>query len=222
MEPPFAVSGDAERVPTPRPLNVMLVDNYTVMREGVSALIGQQPDIVVVAQAATIRGAGRFDVTPDVIVAEIDLPDARHADVISGLRRLFPESPILVLTLVDDPAKVQSVLAAGADGYLLKTAAVPDLLNGIRTLAGGETYLQASLRRKLERWDRLRDAKLELTPKEEQVLRLIARGYTNAEVANLRGISRRTVETYKSRIYQKLGLRTRADLFQYAWDRGLL
>lgn len=216
------MTGRVERVPTPRPLSVMLVDNHTVIREGLSALIKQQPDILVVAEAATVRGAGSFDVTPDVIVAEIDLPDAQHVEVISGLHVHFPESPILVLTVVDHPAKVQSVLAAGADGYLPKTAASPDLLNGIRALAGGETYVQPSFRRELERWDRLRDTERQLTPKEEEVLRLIVRGYTNAEVATRQGISTRTVETHRSRICQKLGLRTRAELFQYAWDASLL
>src|SRR4051812_44693689 len=115
----FAVPGDAEPVPSRplfhRALNVMLVDSHTVVREGLSVLIGQQADIVVVAQARTVRGAGTFDVTLDVIVTEIDLPDAGHGDVMSGLRALFPKTPILVLTLVDDPAKVQSVLDAGAD-----------------------------------------------------------------------------------------------------------
>jgi DNA-binding NarL/FixJ family response regulator len=222
MKPPIAVSGDAEHGAIPRPLSVMLVDQYTVMREGLSVLIEQQPDIVVVAQASTVTGAASFDVTPDVIVAEVDLPDARHAEVISGLHGHFPDSRILVLTVVDDPAKVQSVVAAGADGYLLKTAAAHDLLDGIRALARGETYLQSSSRPELERWGWLRDATLQLTPAEVYVLRLIARGYTNAEVANLQGISPRTVETHRSRIYQKLGLRTRAELFQYAWDTGLL
>ena len=222
MEPPFAIAGKAERVPIPRSLSVMLVDNYTVMRQGLCALIKQQPDILVVAEAATVGAARSFDVTPDVIVAEIDLPDAQHAEVISGLHGHFPESPILVLTVVDDPAKVQSVLAAGADGYLPKTAPAPDLFNGIRALAGGEPYVQPSFRRELERWDMLRDSKRQLTPTEEQVLRFIARGYTNAEVANDRGISTRTVETHRSRIYQKLGLRTRKELFQYAWDTGVL
>jgi two-component system response regulator NreC len=226
MDHPFAAPEDGERVPTgarfARALGLMLVDNCTVVREGLCALIERQPDLVVVAQAATVLSAGTFDVRPNVIVTDVELPDARHGDVITGLRELFPESAVLVLTLVDDPGTVQSVFDAGAAGYLLKTAATPDLVNGIRSVASGRLYLQSSLRRELERWQRLRDAALALTPKEEQVLRLVARGYTNAEVANLRGVGRRTVETHRSRIYQKLGLRTRAELFQYAWETGFL
>lgn len=200
----------------------MLVDNGTVVREGLRALIEQQPDISVVAQASTVQGAGTFDVTPDVVVTDIELPDARHADVISGLRGAFPQSPILVLTFVGHPARVQSALAAGANGYLLKTAATPDLLSGIRAVAGGEAYLPPSLRLELERWHRSRDATLQLSAKEEQVLRLLAVGHTNSEVAGLLEVSRRTVETHRSRITEKLGLRTRVELFRYVWDVGLL
>jgi DNA-binding NarL/FixJ family response regulator len=203
-------------------VNVMLVDHRTVVRQGLCALVEQQSDLVVVAQAATLRGAGTVAVTPDVIVTEIDLPDARHQHVISGLRRFFPPSPILVLTLVGHPARVQSVLEAGANGYLLKTAAAGDLLTGIRALAGGETYLQPSVRVEMTRWRQPRDKALELTPKEVQVLQLLARGHTNVEIAGLCGISIRTVETRRRRVHQKLGLWRRAELFQYAWDAGLL
>jgi DNA-binding NarL/FixJ family response regulator len=221
-----ATRGDADGVPTrspsPRICKLVLVDKCSVMREGLCALIEQQPDLRVVAQAATVVGVEPLDVTPDVIVTDVDLPDARYGEVINGLGRRFPLVPILALTLVDHPAKVRSVLAAGAGGYLLKTAATPDLLEGIRALAGGGTYLQPSVRVELERWHLLRNSAVELTPKEEHVLRLVARGHTNAEVARLQGVSRRTVETHRGRIYQKLGLRTRAELFEFALDNGLV
>lgn len=222
MDPHFTARGDADGALTPRVCKLVLIDNCCVMRDGLCALIEQQPDLRVVGQAATTVLVAPLDVTPDVIVTEVDLPDTGHGEVISGLRRLFPHTPILVLTLVDHPAEVHSVLAAGAEGYLLKTATTPDLLSAIRALAGGGTYLQPSLRLGLERWHVLRNAALELTPKEADVLRLVARGHTNAEVAQLHGVSRRTVETHRGRIYQKLGLRTRAELFQYALDSGLL
>jgi two-component system response regulator NreC len=203
-------------------VKVMLVDNRTVVREGLCALIEQEPDLVVVAQAATVGDAGALGITPDVIVTEIELADTPQGEVIDGLGGLFPRTPILVLTLVGQPAQVQSVLAAGAAGYLLKTAATADLLGGIRALAAGETYVQPSLRLELEQRHRRRDTALELTPKEQRVLRWLAFGHTNAEVARLLGVSLRTVETHRGRVYQKLGMRTRAELFQYAWNAGLL
>jgi len=124
-----------------QPVKVALVENRIVVREGLCALLQQQPDVIVVAQAATVRGAEGFSVSFDVIVTEIELPDARPAEVIAGLRRSFPQGSILVLTDVSEPAMVQSVLSEGAHGYVLKTAATVDLLDGIRCLASRGSYL---------------------------------------------------------------------------------
>jgi DNA-binding NarL/FixJ family response regulator len=220
IEGPVARGGENE-LSLCAPVDVMLVDNRTVVRAGLCALIERQPDLVVVAQAASLGDAASFDIAPDVIVTDIDLPDAQHGDVIHGLRALFPRSSILVLTVVDHPAKVQSVLAAGADGYLLQTVAGTDLLAGIRALAAGETFLQPSLGVELARWQRPRDTTLTLSPKEEEVLRLLALGHTNAEIARLNGVSLRTVEAHRSRIHQKLGPHTRAELVHYAQQAGL-
>jgi two-component system response regulator NreC len=221
--PVTAVDDGGDAVSICQAVEVMLVDHRNVVREGLCALIDQQPDLVVVAQAASVDDAGRLDVRPDVIVADIDLPDARPDDVISGLRALFPRSPILVLTLVSQPATVQSVLAAGADGYLLqKTAATTELLTGIRALAGGESFLQPSLGVELAHWYRTRDSALGLSTKEQEVLRLVALGHTHREVARHCGVSLRTVETHRARIHQKLGRRTRAELVRYAREVGLI
>jgi two-component system response regulator NreC len=220
-----AGSGDAEPAPVRRqsedPVNVLLVDNRELVREGIRALIDGQPDFEVVAQVASLGSARTVDVTPELIITEVDLPDAKQADVISGLRETFPQSAILVLTMVDHPAKVQSMLAAGADGYLLKTAATHDLLTGIRALAAGQTYLQPSLGVELARWHRLRDTS-GLSPTEERVLRLLALGHTNSQVARLCEVSLRTVETHRARIHEKLGRRTRAELVEYAHEVGLV
>ena len=148
-------------------------------------------------------------------------PDGQ-AEVITGLRGLFPSSSILVLTHVRHPANVHQLLEAGAKGYLLKTAEVRDLLSGIRALGRGDTYVQPSVRIDLDRWREARLTAPDLTTKEERVLRLLARGYSNEEIATLSRVSRRTIETHRARIHHKLGLHTRAELFQYASDAGLL
>jgi two-component system, NarL family, response regulator NreC len=205
----------------PHIITVLLIDSRTLVREALRALIEQEPDLAVVAQATTIRSAGTFNVEPDVIVTDIELPDARDGDVIVGIRRFFPRSAILVLTLVNRPARVQSMLTAGADGYVLETAASAELLTAIRALARGETFLQSSLGVELGRWHRPR-ATQGLSPKEEQVVRLLALGHTNAEIAQLGGVSLRTVEAHRSRIYQKLGHPSRAELVQYAQNIGLV
>jgi two-component system, NarL family, response regulator NreC len=208
--------------PSDRAVGVMLVDARAVVREGLSAVIRPQPDLVVVAQAATVRDAGSLDVTPHVIVTDIDLPDAKHGDVISGLRGFFRESSILVFTPIGHPAEVESVLAAGANGYLLETASIAELLTGIRAVAGGETYLQPSLGTELARLHRGRDTTIALTPLEEQILRLLALGHTNTEVARLCNISLRSAESHRAQVQRKLGRRTRAELVEYARETGLI
>jgi DNA-binding NarL/FixJ family response regulator len=220
-------------------INVMLVDNRTVTREGLCALIVQEPDLVVVAQAASLGDTGSLDVAPDVIVTEIDLPDARHGDVITGLRTFFPRSSILVLTLVGHPAKVQSVLAAGAHGYLLKTAATEDLLTGIRAVAAGETYLQPSLGVELARWHGPRDTTLGLSPTEElndrprglgsdltlrehEMLQLMAAGLGNKEIAEQLHLSLHTIRNHVQNVLAKLGAHSKLEAVAIATREGLV
>jgi DNA-binding NarL/FixJ family response regulator len=214
----------ADLVGSPRKvtISVFLVDSRTVVREGLCALIDGQPGLTVVGQAGGVGSLGQVTPTPDVVVTEIELADARGPDVIRLLRAALPGSSILVLTLVDSPARVQAVLAAGADGYLLKTSCGAELTAGIRAVAFGTTYLQPSLGVALGRWHSPRDSTVRLTPAEERILGLLALGHTNAEMAHLTGVSVRTVETHRGRILQKLGSRTRAELVQYAWAAGLI
>jgi two-component system response regulator NreC len=197
------------------------VDNRVVIREGVCALVERQPDFFVVGQAATLRGALGLGLKPRVIVTEVDLPDAKHGEVIAQLRERFSETSILVLTLVERPAKVQAVLAAGADGYLLKTAAATDLFAAIRAVAAGEFYLQPSLGVELARWHRPRDT-TGLSPMEQLVLKWIALGHTNAEIAAKLFLSVRTVESHRSHVQEKLRLTTRSQLVHYALQHGLV
>ena len=200
----------------------MLVDSRAVLREGLRAEIEQAPDLVVVAQAATVRDAGSLDATPDVIITDLELPDAKYSDVISGLREFFPQSPILAFTSIDDPAEVQSVLNAGANGYLLETAEPTDLLAAIRAVAAGFTYVQPSLGVELARSHRLPDPAPGLSPQEEQVLRLLVLGHTNTDIARLCNISLRTAEAHRAHIQRKLGVHTRAELVQHARENGLI
>jgi two-component system response regulator NreC len=199
----------------------VLVDNRVVIREGVCALVERQPDFFVVGQATTLRGALGLGLKPRVIVTEVDLPDAKHGEVVGQLRERFCESSILVLTLVARPAQVQDVLAAGADGYLLKTAAATDLFAAIRAVAAGEFYLQPSLGVELARWHRPQDTS-GLSPMEQLVLKWIALGHTNAEIARICHISLRTVEAHRAHLQQKLGRHTRAELVEYVRTMGLV
>lgn len=218
---PQATPADPPSV-SQRAVEVLIVDGREVMREGLHALIDRQPDLVVVAQAATVRDVEGLAVRPDVIVTDIDLPDAKYGDVVTGLRGFFEQSSILVFTPVGHPAEVQSVLAAGANGYVLETAPAADLLDGIRAVAGGESYLQPSLGVELARLHQPLDPTLALSATEQHVLRLLALGHTNAEVARLCNVSLRTAESLRAHIQRKLDRRTRAELVEYAREIGLV
>ncbi len=192
------------------------------MREGVRAVIEQEPDIVVVAQAATLGDGAHLDFIPDVIVTDVELSDAKYGDVINGLRGFSPRSAILVFTPIGDPAEIRSAFTAGAKGYLLETAEPTDLLAGIRAVARGETYVQPSLGVLLARSHRPGEATLGLSPQEERVLRLLVLGHTNVDVARLCNISLRAAETHRAHIQHKLGRKTRAELVEYAREAGIV
>jgi two-component system, NarL family, response regulator NreC len=199
----------------------MVVDGRAVLREGLGIVIDQEPGLVVVAQAASVHDAGDLGITPDVIVTNIDLPDAKFGDAVSGLRELCPRSSILVFTPIGDPAEVQSAFEAGASGYLLETAETTELLAAIRAVARGETYLHPLLGVEVARsrsWDTL----FRLTTQEKRILLLLVRGHTNVDVARLCNISLRTAETHRAHIQRKLGRHTRAELVEYARETGLV
>ena len=207
-------------------ISVLLMDDHVVVREGLRALLERQQDIHVLAEAGSVAEAIEAEADPDVVVADLVLPDDRGADVVRRLVERYPDSAILVLTMVDNPTDVQLCLAAGARGYVLKETASTELVDAVRKVAGGEDYLQPSLGAALAKW---RDAPGrvharaidELTPREREVLRLIALGHTNAEIATMLYVSVRTVENHRASVLRKLGLRTRAELVRHANDAGL-
>ena len=208
-----------------RPILVMLMDDHNVVREGLRALLERQTDVRVIAEAGTVAEAEAVEADPDVIVADLVLPDDRGADVVRRLGERFPRSAILVLTMVDNPTDVQLCLAAGAKGYLLKEAAGAELTDAVRAVAQGREYLQPALGAALARWREVPGkartrATVDLSERERQVLRLIALGHTNAEIARLLFLSVRTVENHRASLMHKLGVKTRADLVRLANQPG--
>lgn len=210
-----------------RRIGVVLMDDHHIVREGFRALLERQDDLEVLAEASTVAEAVALDVQADVIVADLVLGDERGAEVVRRLKAAHPGSAILVLTMVDSLTDISLCLAAGARGYLLKEAASSDLVDAVRDVAAGEEYVQPSLRAALARWrdvpSRGRGAAIhELTRREGEVLRLVALGHTNPEIAEMLSISVRTVENHRANITRRLGVQTRAALVRHAAELGLI
>ncbi len=206
-------------------IEIALLDDQTIFREGLRALIDQEPDFEVIAEAASLAAMEAVTVEPRVVITDLALVDASRERVVTRLHARFPQAAVVALTVLDDLPTVRAVIAAGADGYVLKSASTTDLFVGIRAVARGALYLQPSIG--IAFASRPPDEVAPpgangLTPKETDVLRLLALGHTNAEVAQLLGASLRTIETHRAHIHQKLDRHSRAELVRFALDAGLL
>jgi two-component system response regulator NreC len=208
-------------------IRVLVVDDHAVLRAGLRMLIRAQADMDVVAEAADGDEALRkaTEARPDVVLMDLSMPGAGGIRAIERLRQECPASRVLVLTMHDVPAYLRSALAAGASGYVVKSAADSELLSAIRGVHRGRTVLDPELAASaLQNTIGRRPAgglAGALSPREREVLDLIAQGYTNQQVADRFGLSVKTIETHRSRLVEKLGLRSRAELVRYALDSGL-
>lgn len=210
-------------------LRVLLVDDHTIIREGLRALLEVQSDLEVVgeAQDGVAACARAKELAPDVVVMDVSMPDLNGARATEAIRRELPATRVLALTAHKDKGYLRMLLQAGASGYLLKRAASHELIHAIRTVAGGGTYVDPTLAGEvLVAFVRNPSTGThsvdELSDREAEVVRLIARGFSNKEIASQLDISSKTVETYKTRSLEKLGLSSRSDLVSYALQRGWL
>lgn len=216
-------------------IRILLVDDHAVLRAGLRALLGNTSDIEVVGEADNGLEAIKKtrELAPDVVLLDISMPGLGGLEAIQQIKRELPSTKILVLTMYDDESYLDQVLRSGGSGYVLKKAADTELLSAIYAVSRGEVFLYPSLTRVLV--DRMLatdqrargtsqvDHEAEsLSPREREVLRLVARGYTNRQMADALFLSVKTVETYKARLMAKLELRSRADLVRYAMKKGLL
>lgn len=208
-------------------MKVLLIEDHAVVRTGLRLLLERQPDIEVCGEATSVAQAEALNCLPEVILLDLLLPDARGAEAVAAITARFPGIPTLVLTMIDNPAVVDLAMAAGACGYLLKDAAADEVVGAVRSVAAGNAYLQPSLGALLlRRKDRLAVAATDpthaLTPRERQVLRLLALGHTNSEIARMLQVALRTVETHRAHIVQKTGAQTRAQLVRMAQESELV
>jgi two-component system, NarL family, response regulator NreC len=201
----------------PIPIRVVLADDHTLMRRSLSLLLDAEDDVEVIAEASdlatVVSHVGRH--RPNVLVADLRLPSGSSIDAIRELRAQAPDTEVVVLTMDESPLFAQRAMDAGALGYVLKDRADSELVTAIRRAANGEEYASARVATGL---DALRKAvdRDSLTPREIEVIRLVALGFTSAEIAVKLRLSRRTVEAERARIFEKLGLSTRAELVRFA------
>jgi two-component system response regulator NreC len=212
---------DASR--THMPIRVVLADDHAMMRRGLRQLLDGEDDVHVIAEAGDLPSVVQHVQAqePHVLVLDFGMPGGSSIEAIGQLRELVPDTQIVVLSIEDGPMVAQRAFAAGAVGFVAKDLADSELPQAVRAAVGGEEYVSPRVAARLDALHRsLTENKL--TPREVEVLRLIALGHTSVEIARKLHLSPRTVETHRAHIHRKLGLASRSELVRYALRRGLL
>jgi two-component system response regulator NreC len=201
----------------------VIADDHAIVRRGLRQLLDSEDGFEVVAEADDVESARRYlrGHRPDVLVLDLSMPGESSLEAIPKLREEFPSTQIVVLTMNNEPAYARTALGAGVLGYVLKESADAELIEAVRAAVAGERYLNPRLGAKVaaEPPPGPPDG---LSERELEILRMIALGHTNAQVADELFLSVRTVETHRAHIQQKLGLTDRSELVRYAIDKGLV
>jgi two-component system, NarL family, response regulator NreC len=202
---------------------IVLADDHTVVRSALRMLLEAEEGFEVVAEAGDADTAVRYvrGHKPTVLVLDLNMPGRSSLEAAPDIREASPKTEIVVLTMQNEPAFARQALQAGVRGYVLKEAADSELVQAVRSAAAGDTYLQPSLGARLVAEPESKRGD-ELSEREREVLRLIALGHTNAEIAEQLYLSIRTVESHRAHIQQKLRLSSRAELVHYALEHGMI
>jgi two component transcriptional regulator, LuxR family len=212
------------------PVRLLLADDHAVLRSGLRLLLEAQPDLKVIGEAGDSRTTLQLaaELQPDLILLDVNMPGLTGLDALPMLRKLAPAARVLILTMHDDEGYLRHALKSGASGYVPKKAVDSELISAVRAVLRGEIYVHPSLTKMLlgdmlpEAAPAAADPWEALSEREREVLRAVALGHTSAEIAERLSLSTKTVETYRARGMEKLGLRSRAALVQFALARGLL
>lgn len=205
-------------------IRVLVVDDHAIVRAGVRALLGTEPDIDIVAEAAdgdaALDAVGRLQ--PDVMLADLSLPAMNGVELIRRAHALSPALRILVLSMHASPEFVRPALQAGASGYVVKGSGLDDLVSALRAVAAGDRYLDECIDPGSLDAPRSGDDLERLTPREREVLRLVAQGRTNREIGALLGLSPKTADAHRTNLMRKLDLHDAQALTRFALKRGLV
>ena len=208
-------------------IRVLVVDDHAVVRSGLRRVLDSERDIETVGEAASAERAvfEALEHKPDVVLLDVVMPGKSGIEGMLALLQAVPEAKVLVLSMQDDPRYVREAFEAGASGYVLKEAADTEVVGAVRAVAAGERYVHPALGARLvaaEAEERKRVESDPLSDREREVLRLLALGHTNQEIAKQLYLSVRTVEAHRRHILNKLRLETRADLVRYALEHRLV
>lgn len=212
-------------------IGVMLVDDHAIVRSGLSLLINAHDDMQVIATASNGEEAFQIaqEIKPDVIVMDLNMPGENGMLTTARIKKVMPQIEILVLTMLEDREYLFRVLKAGASGYILKSADDMDVMLAIRTVSRGEAYLYPNAAKSLIQeflhnveQEGKNETYQELTRREQEVISLVAKGHSNKQIAEILHLSIKTIESHRSHIVEKLQLRTRSELVEYAIKKGLL
>ena len=213
-------------------IRILVADDHAVLRAGLQMLLDAEPDMTVIGEAST--GAEAVEraktLNPDVVLMDLKMPGLGGVDATRYLKREAPEIKVLILTMYDDAGYLRQVLRAGASGYVLKKATDTDLVAAIRAVSRGDIPIDPSMAKALveDYVDTKRDSGdhpevvRKLTDREEEVLKKLAQGFTNQEIADRLSVSVKTIETHRSHIMEKLSFHSRAELVKYALHQGFL
>ncbi len=212
-------------------IRILLADDHTILRAGLKMMLNAQPDMEVVGEAQDGRQAIQETqrLVPDIILMDITMPDMNGIEATRQIKKLLPDIRILILTMHEHDEYVFQALRAGASGYMLKEAADTELISALHIIQSGQFYLSPMAQSVMvgDYLQRVRvgeekDSYSSLTEREREILKLVAEGYTNNQIAERLVISPKTVDTHRTHIMDKLNLHSRAELVKYAMRRGLL
>jgi two-component system response regulator NreC len=208
----------------PDAISIVLADDHEIVRSGIRMVLEAQPDMTVVAEAGDGDEAVRYALghKPTILVLDLNMPNVSGLDSIPRIQEASPETAIIVLTMQAEPAFARQALQTGAKGYVIKQSAASELVGAIRAVIDGDTYINPSLGARLAAEPPATGPPDHLTPRETEILGLLALGYTNPEIADRLVLSVRTVETHRANVQRKSSASTRAELVAYAVDNGLM